>query len=93
MCHAAVDNCLLVMGGRTSEVGWFRSRTETYHNDVVSVDFSIGPQWRPQLVQGDVPQPREFHTVSPVSGGRLLLLGGAFRAWHAKLLTRINIDT
>ena len=77
---AAVDNCLLVMGGRTSEVGWFRSRTETYHNDVVSVDFSIGPQWRPQLVQGDVPQPREFHTVSPISGGRLLLLGGACRA-------------
>lgn len=74
--HAAVENCLLVMGGRTSEVGWFRSRTETYHNDVMTVDFSIGPQWRPQLAEGDTPQPREFHTLSPISGGRLLLLGG-----------------
>jgi len=75
-CHAAMDNSLLVMGGRTSEVGWFRSRTETYHNDVVSVDFSVGPQWRPQLAQGDIPQSREFHTISAISGGRLLLLGG-----------------
>ena len=90
---AAADNYLLVMGGRTSEVGWFRSRTETYHNDVVSVDFSIGPQWRPQPVQGDVPHPREFHTVSPISGGRLLLLGGACRASHSHLSTRRSTDT
>ena len=64
------------MGGRTSEVGWFRSRTETYHNDVLTVDFSLGPHWRPQTAEGELPQPREFHTLSPVSGGRMLLLGG-----------------
>jgi len=75
-----MDNSLLVMGGRTSEVGWFRSRTETYHNDVVSVDFSVGPQWQPQLAQGDIPQSREFHTISAISGGRLLLLGGVVAA-------------
>ena len=69
-----------MMGGRTSEVGWFRSRTETYHNDVVSVDFSVGPQWRPQFAQGDIPQSREFHTISAISGGRLLLLGGVIAA-------------
>ncbi len=69
-----------MMGGRTSEVGWFRSRTETYHNDVVSVDFSVGPQWQPQLAQGDIPQSREFHTISAISGGRLLLLGGVVAA-------------
>ena len=74
--HAAVGNCLLVMGGRTSEVGWFRSRTETYHNDVLTVDFSLGPHWRPQIAEGELPQPREFHTLSPVSGSRMLLLGG-----------------
>ena len=76
---AAVDNCLLLMGGRTSELGWFRSRTETYHNDVVTVDFSIGPQWKQQEAQGEHPQPREFHTLSPISGGRLLLFGGVGR--------------
>ena len=71
---------LLVMGGRTAEMGWFRTRTDTFHNDIALVDCTASPalQWRAPPVAGEeAPAPREFHTLSALSGGRLLLFGGA----------------
>lgn len=67
------------MGGRTAEVGWFRTRTETFHNDVSVVDCEAARtlQWRAPQVSGEAPAPREFHTLSALSNGRLLLFGGA----------------
>ncbi len=33
-------------------------------------------QWRSPAVGGDAPAPREFHTLTPLTKGRLMLLGG-----------------
>ena len=33
-------------------------------------------QWRSPAVGGDAPVPREFHTLTPLTKGRLMLLGG-----------------
>ncbi|EIE22836.1 galactose oxidase [Coccomyxa subellipsoidea C-169] len=74
---AGVSNWLVVMGGRTAELGWFRTRTDTFHNDVALVDCEAGAlQWRAPPVAGEAPTPREFHTLAALSGGRLLLFGG-----------------
>lgn len=37
MC-AGLGLWLVVMGGRTSDVGWFRTKTDTFLNDVVVMD-------------------------------------------------------
>ena len=61
------------------QLGWFRTRTDTFHNDVALVDAAPGNaalQWRAPAVAGEGPAPREFHTLSPLPGGRLLLFGG-----------------
>ncbi|CAL8464836.1 g4371 [Coccomyxa elongata] len=75
---AGLNSWLVVMGGRTAELGWFRTRTDTFHNDVALVDCEAGsaPQWRVPPVVGEAPQPRELHTLAALSGGRLLLFGG-----------------
>ncbi len=76
--RAGLNSWLVVMGGRTAELGWFRTRTDTFHNDVALVDCEAGsaPQWRVPPVAGEAPQPREFHTLAALPGGRLLLFGG-----------------
>ena len=73
---AVVGLWLLVMGGHTADAGWFRQRTDTYHNDVVVLDRTGVVQWRTLAVGGDAPGPRELHSLTPLSGGRLLLFGG-----------------
>ena len=35
---AGVGLWLVVMGGRTADVGWFRTKTDTFLNDVVVMD-------------------------------------------------------
>ncbi|DBA80892.1 hypothetical protein WJX77_007438 [Trebouxia sp. C0004] len=67
---------LVVMGGRTADVGWFRTKTDTFLNDVVVMDREGAVQWRSPPVGGDAPAPREFHTLTPLTKGRLMLLGG-----------------
>ena len=37
MC-AGLGLWLVVMGGRTADVGWFRTKTDTFLNDVVVMD-------------------------------------------------------
>lgn len=149
---------VIVMGGHTAEVGWFRSKTDIFHNDVVLIDrsqqvaffttlrflcieapptcsifplcmlcypsagdrqtaswciqwagaiallcsactcplspllkkliliyitpadcHSLSPgqvRWRTPEVVGELPPPRELHSLTPLSDGRLLLFGG-----------------
>ncbi|KAK9823333.1 hypothetical protein WJX72_001997 [[Myrmecia] bisecta] len=67
---------LVVMGGRTAEISWFRSKTDIFHSDVVVVDRQGTMQWRSPVLIGDSPPAREFHTLTALSGGRLLLFGG-----------------
>ena len=71
---------LLVMGGHTAEAGWFRQRSDTFHNDVAVLDRTGVVQWRALPVGGDAPPPRELHSLTALSGGRLLLFGGALPA-------------
>ena len=66
----------IVVGGHTAEAGWFRNRTDTYHNDTHVLDRSGVVQWRAVPVGGDLPAPRELHSLTALSGGRLLLFGG-----------------
>lgn len=70
---------LVVMGGRTADLGWFRTRTDTFHNDLVAMDRDGEGivRWDAPAVTGDAPAPREFHSLTPLSGGRLFLFGGA----------------
>jgi hypothetical protein len=77
--RAAVGLWLAVMGGRTAELGWFRTRTDTFHNDLVAMDRDGdgAVRWTAPAVTGDAPGPREFHSLTPLSGGRLFLFGGA----------------
>lgn len=75
--RAGVNNWLVVMGGRTAELGWFGTRTDTFHNDVALVTCEAGAlQWRTPPIAGEAPTPREFPTLAALSGGRLLLFGG-----------------
>lgn len=67
---------VIVMGGHTAEVGWFRSKTDIFHNDVVLIDRSQQVRWRTPEVVGELPPPRELHSLTPLSDGRLLLFGG-----------------
>ncbi|KAL3155648.1 hypothetical protein ABBQ32_012681 [Trebouxia sp. C0010 RCD-2024] len=67
---------LVVMGGRTADVGWFRTKTDTFLNDVFVMDREGPVQWRSPAVNGDAPAPREFHTVTALTKGRLILFGG-----------------
>ena len=30
------------MGGRTAEIGWFRAKTELFHNDVSLLETAVG---------------------------------------------------
>ncbi|KAK9917644.1 hypothetical protein WJX75_006758 [Coccomyxa subellipsoidea] len=74
---AGVNNWLVIMGGRTAELGWFGTRTDTFHNDVALVNCEAGAlQWRTPPIAGEPPIPREFPTLAALSGGRLLLFGG-----------------
>ena len=41
-CIVGVGRWVLVMGGHTAEVGWFRAKTDTFHNDVAIIDRSSG---------------------------------------------------
>ena len=77
--RAAVGLWLVVMGGRTADLGWFRTRTDTFHNDLVAMDRDGEGtvRWDAPAVTGDAPAPREFHSLTPLSGGRLFLFGGA----------------
>lgn len=70
---------LVVMGGRTADVGWFRTRTDTFHNDLTAMnrDEEGTVRWSVPAITGDAPAPREFHSLTPLSGGRLFLFGGA----------------
>ena len=36
--HAGVGLWLIVMGGRTADVGWFRTKTDTFLNDICVMD-------------------------------------------------------
>ena len=36
--HAGVGLWLVVVGGRTADIGWFRTKTDTFLNDVVVMD-------------------------------------------------------
>ena len=74
--RAVVGLWVLVMGGHTAEAGWFRQRTDTFHNDVLVLDRTSIVQWRTPHVGGDAPAPRELHSLTPLCGGRLLLFGG-----------------
>ena len=77
---AGVNQWLVAVGGRTAEIGWFRTRTDTFHNDVALVDCTQPAlQWRAPPVEGEPPLAREFHTLSALSSGRLLLFGGGAR--------------
>ena len=67
---------LVVMGGRTAEIGWFRSKTELFHNDVVVMEREGTVQWRTPDVGRDTPAPREFHRLTSLAGGKLLRFGG-----------------
>lgn len=41
---AGVGLWLVVMGGRTADVGWFRTKTDTFLNDVCVMDrYFAGP--------------------------------------------------
>ena len=73
---AVVGVWAIVVGGHTAEAGWFRNRTDTYHNDCFVLDRSGVVQWRAAAVGGDLPAPRELHSLTALSGGRLLLFGG-----------------
>lgn len=77
--RTAVGLWLVVMGGRTADLGWFRTRTDMFHNDLVAMDRDGegAVRWTACAVTGDAPAPREFHSLTPLSGGRLLLFGGA----------------
>lgn len=66
----------MVFGGHASEVGWFRSKTEHYFNDVAVLDRQGSVQWRAVSAEGALPAGREFHTLTAVSPTRLLLFGG-----------------
>lgn len=75
-CSAALGKLVIVCGGHGSEAGWFRTKTTVYHNDIVIMDRSTSVQWRLPKVLGDVPAPREYHTLTAVSPTRALLFGG-----------------
>ena len=75
-CCAVIGVWGIVVGGHTAEAGWFRNRTDTYHNDTHVLDRSGVVQWRAVPVGGDLPAPRELHSLTALSGGRLLLFGG-----------------
>ena len=76
-CAAALGWHVFVMGGHTSETGWFARKTDIYHNDVVVMDRQGTVQWRTPSLEGELPAAREYHTLTPVSSTRLLLFGGA----------------
>ena len=67
------------MGGRNAEVGWFRTKTDVFHNDVAVLDREQSVQWRAPTVAGDPPAPREFHSLTSLPDGRMLLFGGLWR--------------
>ena len=53
---AGVNQWLVAVGGRTAEIGWFRTRTDTFHNDVALVDCTQPAlQWRAPPVEGSHP--------------------------------------
>ncbi|KAK9813645.1 hypothetical protein WJX73_001345 [Symbiochloris irregularis] len=79
---ASVGRWALVMGGHTAEVSWFRAKTDTFHNDVAIIDRSGGQvRWRDDVIASPAPEtqlppPRELHSLTAFSNGRLLLFGG-----------------
>ena len=85
---------VLIVGGHTAEVGWFRSKPDIFHNDVAIIDRSAQVRWRVPDVSGEPPPPRELHSLTPLSGGRLLLFGGAWgrqsNNWRARIMVCLS---
>ena len=80
---------LVVMGGRTAEMGWFRSKTELFHNDVIVMEREGIVQWRTPDVGVVKPAAREFHSLTSLAGGKLLLFGGRLGwLWEARRLIK-----
>ena len=67
---------VVVMGGHTAEVGWFRSKTDIFHNDIAIIDRTGQVRWRTPEVSSQLPPARELHSLTALSDGRLLLFGG-----------------
>jgi hypothetical protein len=92
--RAGVNNWLVVMGGRTAELGWFGTRTDTFHNDVALVNCEAGAlQWRTPPIAGEPPIPREFPTLAALSGGRLLLFGGDLPCSFVNIFPHLYTDS
>lgn len=75
---------VVVFGGHTSESGWFSRRQEVYHSDIVVLERQGSVSWQRPAVTGPPPAAREFHTLTPVSPTKFLLLGGECCAYHVE---------
>ena len=74
---ASLGNWLVFFGGRTSDGGWLRGRTQTLLADTAAVvRSSDGVAWATVPVVGPPPRAREFSILAPLPGGRLMLTGG-----------------
>lgn len=71
---------VIVMGGHTSEISWFRAKTDTLLRDVALLERSAATlQWALPDTATDKqgPAAREFHTLTALATNhRLLLFGG-----------------
>ncbi len=72
-------------------MGWFRTKSDIFLNDVVVMERDQVVAWRnPSFPQSPEqgPPPREFHTLTLLPGGRLLLLGGKHAALYVHACTQ-----
>lgn len=76
-----MGSSLVVAGGRvTEQVGWLTKKIEVGADVALLERFPPPLHWRipqlPPLSQAEAPAPREFHTMTAISGNRLILFGG-----------------
>lgn len=71
--HAGVGLWLVVVGGRTADIGWFRTKTETFLNDVCVMDRyfckSLGQSMRRMM---PIPCPRALSIIHTMVTSHML---------------------